>query len=99
MKRIVIVMGLCTIVCCMTAGIQTVRNEYQNALKATPEWINLKADLDKYDEDYISATNKIAAVSDNATRQALSKMLNLTDDHQKVIKDLKKIVNMISDQQ
>lgn len=74
------------------AAKEVANREAVKALKASPEWIDLDADIDAFDADYIVATNAVAAVVDNKTQTALNKVLKVVKDHQKVDRDIKKLI-------
>jgi hypothetical protein len=67
----------------------------RKAIKATDEYIALTNALRKYDADYTQATNKIASVSDNNTRQALNKVMDAVDDLKTVAQKLRRVDLMI----
>jgi hypothetical protein len=64
----------------------------RQAIKELPEYSAYTNALRKYEADYIQATNKIASVSDNNTRQALNKTMDACDDVKTMCQKLKKLL-------
>ena len=72
------------------AGQKASKSKAVKELKASDEWKNMQSASNQYDAHYIDATNKIAAVSDNATKTALTKSIKATDDcHDALVKLIK----------
>jgi len=56
------------------------KNSALKSMKQSAAWTAMNTQLDQYDAHHTDATNKIAAVSDGPTRQALTKSLAAVDD-------------------
>lgn len=109
MKKMMLLAYVCLSAYALSAPVKLPRNESAvrsaathsaiNALKNTPEWTGLQADLTTLtnrmalrDEDYIAATNAVAATT-GVTKTALNKVINLIQADSRVDGSLKQIVN------
>jgi hypothetical protein len=100
---LIVVVGFAAVL--VFAGGQNPRNTMREAeaakesarqkIKTTDEYIALTNALRKYEADYTQATNKIASVSDNNTRQALNKVMDAVDSLKTVTEKLRRVDLMI----
>jgi Tfp pilus assembly protein PilV len=100
MKRVLVAIFLMLVlVFGITAGVQVLENSFKAKLRQTPEWQNLVADLQKYQDDRIDMTNKIDQVVDNKTRAALNSIKSCVQDNRVVIQDLKAVIILLKENQ